>query len=375
MGTHEFSLRAVEVDPLASPTTKPNTVSPLPRVAFASMRMVDSVVIFVTGMGLYFTYVGSVLGNTSAWPRHMLVAGFASILTIALLNGRQAYRLHTSGRTQMVRSGVVCWTLTFTALLGFAFVLKVSGTFSRGWAISWFAVGLAYFTLGRLWLASAIARWSWDGALAEPCAVVGMSSVRDEVVRRFASDPASPVRIVGIFGAAGDGRASVSCVPVYQGLDALFARVRSGEITRILVALPWDASAEIDDLLTRLRALPVRIQLCSDRFLMNLQPHRTEHICQVPLFTVLERPLDDWSAALKRTENVVLAAALGLLIAAPLMGLIAIAVKLDSPGPVFFQQQRYGFAHNLFTVYKFRTMHADQSDATASRLVTRGDPA
>ena len=376
MGARELSLEAVEADSLAPPTANTSAVRRLRRVAFDLMRVVDGVVLFVTGMALYFAYVGGVWGNTSVWPRYVAVAAFASIFTVALLNGRKGYRMHPEGRARLVRSGVVCWMLTFAALLGFAFVLKVSSSFSRGWAMSWFAAGLGYFMLGRLWLAAAVARWSRDGGLGEPCAVVGTSSVLDEIVRRFVSDPDSPLRIVGIFSAATDGRASVGSVggiPVYQGLDVLFARARSGEITRILVALPWDAPGEIDDLLRRLRTLPVRIQLCPDRFLMKLQPRCTEHVCHVPLFTVLERPLDDWSAALKRTEDVVLAA-LGLLVVAPLIGLIAVAVKLDSPGPAFFRQQRYGFAHNLFTVYKFRTMQVDQSDPAASRLVTRGDP-
>ena len=66
-------------------------------------------------------------------------------------------------------------------------------------------------------------------------------------------------------------------------------------------------------------------------------------------------------------------ACLILLAASPVMLLTAIAIKLDSRGPVFFKQKRYGFNNELIEVYKFRSMYVDQTDATATRLVTKGD--
>jgi lipopolysaccharide/colanic/teichoic acid biosynthesis glycosyltransferase len=56
------------------------------------------------------------------------------------------------------------------------------------------------------------------------------------------------------------------------------------------------------------------------------------------------------------------------------MLLVAIAIKLDSRGPVFFRQKRYGFNNQLIEVFKFRSMRVEQLDATASKLVTRDDP-
>src|SRR5690606_28934167 len=59
---------------------------------------------------------------------------------------------------------------------------------------------------------------------------------------------------------------------------------------------------------------------------------------------------------------------------APIMAAVALAIRLESPGPIFFKQRRYGFNNELIEVYKFRSMFADRADATASRLVTRDDP-
>lgn len=76
---------------------------------------------------------------------------------------------------------------------------------------------------------------------------------------------------------------------------------------------------------------------------------------------------------MKNIEDRVLALAI-LMLAAPVMAVVALAVRLDSRGPILFRQRRYGFNNQLIEVYKFRSMYVDQSDATASRLVTRDDP-
>jgi putative colanic acid biosynthesis UDP-glucose lipid carrier transferase len=82
-------------------------------------------------------------------------------------------------------------------------------------------------------------------------------------------------------------------------------------------------------------------------------------VADVPLLTVQRRPLSGWAEPAKRTEDVVTSLLLIILLA-PLLLAIAILIKLDSPGPVIFKQQRYGFNNNRFTVYKFRSMRHDQ---------------
>ena len=93
----------------------------------------------------------------------------------------------------------------------------------------------------------------------------------------------------------------------------------------------------------------------------------------MPLIDIIDRPIADWSVVAKWLfdMSVGLMALVGL---APVMALVALAVKLDSSGPVLFRQKRYGFNNELIEVYKFRSMYVDQADANAARLVTKGDP-
>jgi len=92
----------------------------------------------------------------------------------------------------------------------------------------------------------------------------------------------------------------------------------------------------------------------------------------VPMLNVFERPLTGWGNVLKAIEDKALGAAL-LAAALPLCLLIALVIKLGSPGPALFRQTRYGFNNNEFTVFKFRTMHADAEADASVPQATRGD--
>ncbi|MFL5148876.1 MAG: exopolysaccharide biosynthesis polyprenyl glycosylphosphotransferase, partial [Microvirga sp.] len=106
---------------------------------------------------------------------------------------------------------------------------------------------------------------------------------------------------------------------------------------------------------------------------LRLRPRSYSYIGSVPVLDVFDKPIADWDLVLKGLFDRVVGALL-LLILSPILIATAIAVKLDSRGPVFFRQKRYGFNNELIEVFKFRSMHVDQCDTTASKLVTRDDP-
>ncbi|MBM3609316.1 MAG: exopolysaccharide biosynthesis polyprenyl glycosylphosphotransferase, partial [Alphaproteobacteria bacterium] len=86
-----------------------------------------------------------------------------------------------------------------------------------------------------------------------------------------------------------------------------------------------------------------------------------------------DKPMSDWKNALKTIEDRLIAA-LALIALSPLFAVIALLVKLDSRGPVFFRQTRFGFNNEPIGVFKFRSMYADQSDIKAAKFVTKDDP-
>jgi len=126
-------------------------------------------------------------------------------------------------------------------------------------------------------------------------------------------------------------------------------------------------------MVAKLWVLPIDIRLSAHSSKLRLRPRSYSYIGSVPVLDVFDKPIADWDLVLKGLFDRVVGALL-LLILSPILIATAIAVKLDSRGPVFFRQKRYGFNNELIEIYKFRSMHVALADADATRLVSKGDP-
>jgi Undecaprenyl-phosphate glucose phosphotransferase len=126
-------------------------------------------------------------------------------------------------------------------------------------------------------------------------------------------------------------------------------------------------------MLQKLWVLPVDIRLAAHTNKLQFRPRSYSYLGNVPVLDVFDRPIADWDIVMRWLFDKIVGGLI-LLAAAPVMALIALAIKLDSRGPVLFKQKRYGFNNELIGVYKFRSMYAEQTDAMASKLVTRDDP-
>src|ERR1044071_1654435 len=126
-------------------------------------------------------------------------------------------------------------------------------------------------------------------------------------------------------------------------------------------------------MLSQLWVLPIDIRLSAHSSKLRLRPRSYSYIGSVPVLDVFDKPIADWDLVLKGLFDRIVGALI-LIVVSPILLLTAVAVKLDSRGPVFFRQKRYGFNNELIEVFKFRSMYVDQLDATAAKLVTKGDP-
>jgi exopolysaccharide biosynthesis polyprenyl glycosylphosphotransferase len=126
-------------------------------------------------------------------------------------------------------------------------------------------------------------------------------------------------------------------------------------------------------MLRKLWVLPIDIRLAAHTNKLRFRPRSYSYIGNVPVLDVFDKPIADWDVVLKICFDKVFGA-LALILVSPIMAAVALAVKLDSPGPALFRQRRYGFNNELIEVYKFRSMYVDQLDHGAKKLVTRDDP-
>ncbi len=166
-------------------------------------------------------------------------------------------------------------------------------------------------------------------------------------------------------------------------VDALPAVLRDHEIDEVIVALPWQSIGKIMDTMAQCERLGVRARIVPDLFQLRLNRVDIDDISGIPLIGVRDASIRGWNRAIKRLTDIVLSA-VGLVIAAPLMAVVAILIKWDSPGPVLFPQVRVGRDGRLFTLYKFRSMIVgadeakdrlwDLNEATGPLFKIRDDP-
>ena len=246
---------------------------------------------------------------------------------------------------------------------------------SRVWLAAWSALTFAFLFADRLVLARFVETLARSGRLQRRAVVVGGGDLGGEVLRGLKTADPAELRILGVFDDRGDARSPVF-VEGFQKLgtvDDLVAFARSSRVDLVIFALPITAEKRILTMLRKLCVLPVDIRLAAHANHLRFRPRSYSYIGGLPVLDILDRPIADWNVVIKFVFDKVVGS-LALIALSPVLVLTALAIRLDTPGPVIFRQRRHGFNNEVIEVYKFRSMYADQLDPAASRLVTRDDP-
>jgi Undecaprenyl-phosphate glucose phosphotransferase len=318
------------------------------------------------------------------WARHdswslpdlYLIAVLAAVILAA--NFFQLARLYVFANLSRLASQfgkiAMAWTAVMASLIALAYFTQTSVAFSRAFMIGWFALGFGALILVRLLLLLQLDKWRVDGRLAQNIAVIGAGEMGRAFLKHLADVDTHEFRIVGVFDDRKDRLPSeLEGHKVAGTVDDLIAHSKTGAVDAIIVAMPWQASSDLQELIKKLKTVPVDVKLCPD-YIGTYLPARGFHaIAGIPMLSVLERPLSGWSLVLKALEDRVLGAIL-LVLLSPVLALVALAIRLDSPGPILFRQPRYGFANNPIVVYKFRSMYHGRVEAPHVPQATRDDP-
>jgi Undecaprenyl-phosphate glucose phosphotransferase len=224
----------------------------------------------------------------------------------------------------------------------------------------------------RCYLSGRLNIWSHSGRLARRVAVIGAGEFSREFIERLRSEP-NFYTVVGLY----DDR--LSRIPAVQdgvsvrgSVRDLLERSREEQIDLIVIALPISAMSRISMILEQIGSAVADLCLTTDFVGFRYRSSQISAVGSNPVVLIEERPLKDWRAAKKSAFDIALGSMM-LVVLSPLLALIALAIRLDSPGPVLFRQPRLGFNNRMFTCYKFRTMHHGMTDLLGDRQATRGD--
>ncbi|MEZ5933592.1 MAG: undecaprenyl-phosphate glucose phosphotransferase [Alphaproteobacteria bacterium] len=360
------------------------TLRPVSKTMFDVLRVSFSVAATSCSafLAFIFYYYDSFLEHPSrvvlffqpADNRYLYLALIAGLVFagITLIFQRQTVR---SDGFDLLRDVCTCWTLTMFALLTLLFVLKIGDNYSRGLMSCWFVIGVVALLLART-LEQRISANLTDAGIAQRwVAIVGATPQADQLAERLAmADLRSQFRVVGIFddraeAADGDG----GTVPIAGTIDDLIALHAREPLDTIVIALPGDDVEPISLIAARFRALTTDIVLGPDLAQLKLHAKPVKDLLgPLPVASLSNAPMRDWPSVAKWLEDRLIALA-ALIVTAPLFALIALLIKLDSDGPVFFRQRRLGFDNNEFLIFKFRTMYQHSGDPSGALATQRFD--
>jgi len=345
-----------------------------PVVVAGIVRMTEFFLVALVGVVSYFVYVYPKLGVFDFY--YVGTAFGVAALTVVAFQIADIYHFHAFRRPgNQLAKLTVAWSLVFLSLVSLMFFARLGDLYSRVWLAGFFGFGLLALYFSRLMLYGKVRRWSREGRLDRRAVLVGGGEPGEALVKALGEQEDSEVRLLGVFDDRGDDRAPNFCGGLAKlgTVDDLVEFARRTRVDLVLFSLPVSAEGRILQMLKKLWVLPVDIRLSAHNNQLRFRPRSYSYIGKVPVLDVFDRPIADWDVVMKALFDRIIGG-LALIALSPVMLLTALAIKLDSRGPVLFKQKRYGFNNELIEVYKFRSMYVDQSDATAAKLVTKGDP-
>jgi Undecaprenyl-phosphate glucose phosphotransferase len=341
-------------------------------LALRFLALIETLILAGTGLLIYWIYVGFEFSSFYFYSS-VTVALSIVVVTAFFESGYYEFEAVSKPSCNIFKMlGII--GLVFLVFLSLAFAFKISGQISRVWVFSWFLIASFLICVERGLTKSLFYKMAQTGKLSRRIVIVGASKQSEKFLHQIKLNNEPWFNIVGIFD---DRKARTGKIfhgyPLLGNLEDVLDYSRQNTVDDIIISLPWSADQRIEGIIQKLKELPVYIRLCPDLAgFINLNV-KYSTLAKIPMLDVVNKPLDGVNYILKMILDKIFATLILILIS-PVLLIIALAIKLNSPGPVFFRQQRYGFNNKFFTVYKFRTMRQESCRNLGGEQAKKDDP-
>ncbi|WP_367196937.1 undecaprenyl-phosphate glucose phosphotransferase [Amorphus sp. 3PC139-8] len=326
----------------------------------------------VTGLLIFLVYPGRGHGNSSEYAMAVLLGAAVGcwFLWLNKVYTDQPYRL----RPRTILQITLALVSSVAVMATIAFVLKESETYSRIWVVSWAVATWVVLIAVRIATAIAVRRIMRHGWLVRRAAIFGAGDQGKQMMRYLQASSDPGLRVIGFFDERGDRvPEEFDGLARLGGLDEMVGKVAAGEIDTVILALPLNAADRLMHISEQLDRYPVLVLLAPDLIMWRIFQRNSYSLAGLPLPRLLDQPMFGWAGVAKVLEDKVLSALL-LVLLSPIIAAIALAVRLDSPGPALFRQPRAGFNGETFMIFKFRSMRSDMADTLGEQQTARDDP-
>jgi Undecaprenyl-phosphate glucose phosphotransferase len=295
-------------------------------------------------------------------------SGTAITAVLLAIGALQIFGLHAAGAYRLERRAPLRRFVWVVLALAAATLIGLTFADADNHPVAFPAVLVqagALLALNGLW-AALTANWRRKGQLTPNLMILGATPGAKQLIDRLTRS--GEAAVLGIFDDRLDrAPKSIGGVQVLGDSETLIAHRLTPYVDRIVLTVPRAAQARVSALVQRLAVLPNEIVL-----LLDDDDGALDRIANLPLEHMAGHRSSAVRVAAKRIQDVVVGIA-ALVLLSPVMVATAVAVKLDSPGPIFFRQRRHGFHNEEILVWKFRSMRRETADATASRQISAGD--
>ncbi|HTE39193.1 MAG TPA: undecaprenyl-phosphate glucose phosphotransferase [Steroidobacteraceae bacterium] len=298
---------------------------------------------------------------------YIILAVLAFALSWRLLGGAEFRTLQPLSKTDFfVPRLLLGWANVFGLLLFVGFAAKASDSYSRVVIVAWAILTPICFTLARGFAYRILCQWNRTGRLARTHIIIGSNATAREFASRLEQDPSFGT-FIGFFDDTKTAQShGMPPSNLLGGIADITGYVRRNSIDVIHIARPVSDCEELDAVLDELRDTTASIYFLPD--LPHGAPNQTRivEMAGMPLLTYFETPCCGMQGAAKRTLDILISAVL-LLLLAPILVVISVLIRIDSRGPVFFKQRRYGLNGEEIAVYKFRSMAVCEDGGTVTQ--------
>ena len=334
------------------------------------IRFFDVVFILTGGLTAFYFKFGHLRLPTS-YQVALLLGMFVTLMIFPLSGIYQSWR--GQGWLHQARIITVAWSSVVLVLFAIAFMTKTSAIFSREWMGIWVVSAWVLLLLFRFLLTHTLRIMRSSGFNHKRIVIIGAGDLGSHVAKALKNAEWSGFDVVGFYDDEADLHGhEIFGIKVHGSIDKLSILVERGKIDEVWIALPLRAEERVREILHELRYCTATVRFVPDIFGLRLVNHSITEVAGLPLLNLNQSPMYGLNRVIKFLEDKIIAGTILLLIS-PLMLFIAIGVKMSSPGPIFYRQERVSWNGKSFQMLKFRSMPLDSEKETGPVWAKKGE--
>lgn len=335
------------------------------RILIDLVTLTDLILLVTTAYIAKYIYIDTYLQSPELFSKYFPPILYCVGCFYAVMNYRRQYSSEAIFSLphrifSLARTGLIAFSLVFIIL----FFAKTSDTYSRGWFLTWFLTFTATFGASRLVWSQYLKSLINKGVFQKRIAIIGSGQPLERLLSEFDYDN-KEYRLALLCNLEKDcdfSHDQCDRAEKCTDIDALIAEGQGNRFDQVIIALPAGEKENLEKIVKTLRLLPIDIQIIPDLGGADIPLVNLEKVGTLNVVNIETKPISDWGVFVKNVADYVIGT-FALICFLPAMALIAIAIKLDSNGPVLYRQKRHGYNHKIITVLKFRTMKVmDESE-------------